>query len=321
MAERTTFEVARGGLAGAQDDATVYAVGGWTSTQFSTALDSVERFSPGQGWSALPAMRQGRGNPAAAFFEGRLYVIGGYPPSGLAFDDVEVYEPGRNRWSAGPALPARLGSAAAAVVRGRLYVAGGDDGSDDAPAGTSLYVLEPGAGQGHPGPGEHADEHSDEHGDESNDGRGGPRGWRRLADMPTGRGLLKLQQLDGFLYAIGGVGENGVVDAVERYDPRTDSWRAVSALRLARGNPGVAVLDRRLVVVGGAGSAEALVSSEIYDPGSDTWRLLEPQMSPGRGSLIAASQQGRTVLAIGGFEPQPGGGFAATARVEALRVT
>jgi N-acetylneuraminic acid mutarotase len=273
----------------------------------------VERFSPGQGWSALPAMSRARGNPAAAFFEGRLYVIGGYPPSGLAFDDVEVYEPQRDRWSAGPSLPARLGSAGAAVARGRLYVAGGDDGSDGAPSGTSLYVLEAGAEHGHSGPGEHSDGHSD--------GQGDRRGWRRLSDMPTGRGLLKLQELDGLLYAMGGVGENGFVDAVERYDPLTDSWRAASHLRVARGNPGVAVLDHRIVVVGGAGSAEALVGSEIYDPGSDTWRLLEPLMSPGRGSLIAASQQGRTVLAIGGFEPQPGGGFAATARVEALRLT
>jgi N-acetylneuraminic acid mutarotase len=288
------LNVARAGLAGAMFGGAVYAAGGWTDTTFQTAVADLERLRDTSGsWHRLASMPTARGNPCAAALGERLYVIGGYPPVGLAFDLVEAYDPDRDAWTSLARLPGPRGSAGAAAAGHRLYVTGGDDGSDTAVPLDSMVSFDPQAGR-----------------------------WRPEPPMPTGRSLLKLVELGGQIYAIGGVADGAFLAMVERYDPRKRQWRPVAPMSTGRGNPGVAAAGNRIVVVGGAGgslgSAQALTSSEIYDPRTDRWRVLPAQLDPGRASLISAFLVPDTILAIGGF-PAAGPGVDATSRVDALR--
>ena len=72
-------------------------------------------------------MSTARSAPAAAVFDGKLYLMGGYDGRN-PLSSVERYDPAKNTWEAvAPMFTARGGSAAA-VVDGKLYVMGGYDG-------------------------------------------------------------------------------------------------------------------------------------------------------------------------------------------------
>ena len=161
------LNVARFGAAGAELGGAVYVAGGWADVNFQTALADAERLLPSRGgWQMLPPMPTRRGNPAGAALGGFFYVVSGYPPTGPAFDVVEVYDPAHNSWASATPLPSPLGSAGAAANGDRLYVAGGDDGIGGAQH--TMFSYDPQA-----------------------------QHWQQEPPMPTARGLLKMIDLQG----------------------------------------------------------------------------------------------------------------------------
>ena len=118
--------------------------------------------------------------------------------------------------------------------------------------------------------------------------------------MPTARNLLKLTELDGQVYAIGGFDDNGnEVSAVERYNPHHDSWQAVAPMGSPQAaNPGVVTVGGWIVVVGGG-----LDIGEVYDPHADKWHRLAARLPTVRASLVAAHEHKKVILAIGGSDP------------------
>jgi DNA-binding CsgD family transcriptional regulator len=99
-----------------------------------------------------------------------------------------------------------------------------------------------------------------------------PDRWRTRAQMPTPRTSLAVLEYGGLIYAIGGVGNDGVTARVEIYDPETDSWTTGRPKPTAAGFVAAAVIDDKIYVPGGTGSEqEPLDMLEIYDPGRDRW--------------------------------------------------
>jgi N-acetylneuraminic acid mutarotase len=245
-------------------------------------------------WQLLPKLQYGRGNPAAAALNGRLYAIGGYPTEAGALTSVEVIEPGRDQaWSRVADLPdpRGRGSGAAAATRDRIYVTGGDDGTATAVPLDSLVVYDPRANQ-----------------------------WQYRTRMLTARSNLKLIYLDPYIYAIGGIATAAALNTVERYDPRSDTWTTVAPMKSARVNPAPAVVGRQIVVVGGSdgpnfAGLQPLRTSEVYSPDTDSWTMLEPLLDPGRSGMTSAAVQGHRVLAIGGVFLTDQG-FVVTQRVD-----
>src|SRR5436189_8838 len=72
---------------------------------------------------------------AAAAYQGKVYVVGGYTQSGES-SALLRYDPGRNRWSQLRSAPSRRGALAVGVIGHRLYAAGG------AHTGRPLRTLE-----------------------------------------------------------------------------------------------------------------------------------------------------------------------------------
>jgi N-acetylneuraminic acid mutarotase len=256
--------------------------GGFTSG-FATALDSVEVRDPDSDtWRRVAPMPTARGNPAAAAAGGRLYAIGGFlgDKHNTPVRAVEAYQPAADSWAKVAPLPIRRGGVGAAAVGERIYVAGGGKHRVD------VYDVA-------------ADS------------------WHTAAPIPTAGNLMKLTELDGQVYAIGGFDNHGGVSTVERYDPHHDSWQAVAPMGSPQlANPGVVTLGGRIVVVGGS-----LDISEVYDPHADKWHLLAARLPTERASLVAARENDHVILAIGGFRSQPSGlSPLALDRVDALRV-
>ena len=78
------------------------------------------------GWSLGLAMPLARSEHAVAELDGKIWVLGGYPPGRLPSNLVQIYDPAASRWSLGQRLPQPIHHMMAAAVGGKLYVIGGE---------------------------------------------------------------------------------------------------------------------------------------------------------------------------------------------------
>jgi N-acetylneuraminic acid mutarotase len=103
--------------------------------------------------------------------------------------------------------------------------------------------------------------------------------------------------VNGKIYAISGL-ENWFTDAVEEYDPKTDTWTKRASIPTPRCYFGTAVVDGKIYVMGGWTPAGSTQTVAIYDPETDTWT--EGIDMPERRSSLSASVVNGRIYAIGG---------------------
>jgi len=232
----------------------------------------------------IPTPRQ---EAAVVNIDKKIYVIGGFSTTGReSIDVVEVYDTENDSWSTLSSLPKKLNHPAAAAYDGKIYVVGGMEYTYPVithwVATNYLFIYDPFTDQ-----------------------------WTRGADMPTARGALTAQFIDGTLYAVGG--ENtiqwGIAQSIfdqvtypvnEAYHPETDSWEKKALMPTPRNHVASAVVDGKLYVIGGRqkSSSDNFNTNEVYDPKTDTWSALEPM--PTARSGITASTLNGTIFVFGG---------------------
>ena len=104
----------------------IYVPGGFNSVTFGGPLNTMQIYNTtANTWSAgmtLPAARSG---VATAAFNGLVYVIGGYNPTGTGHNEVYIYNPGTNSYTTGAPMTATQGNAAGVLFNGEIYVVGG----------------------------------------------------------------------------------------------------------------------------------------------------------------------------------------------------
>src|SRR5687767_6164969 len=76
---------------------------------------------------------------ALAESNGKLYLMGGYPPNRVTARTVQIYDIATDTWVYGPQLPQRNNHGMAASMNGKIYLIGGQLNADD-PPGTNSYV-------------------------------------------------------------------------------------------------------------------------------------------------------------------------------------
>jgi len=151
--------------------------------------------------------------------------------------------------------------------------------------------------------------------------------WDRLADLPTPRLALGAANVNGVVYAVGGLFD-GYVANLDAYDPATNTWMPRAPLPAARGEIGVGVVDGVLYAVGGnTGSGydptAILATVEAYDPATNTWTPRASMPTPRAGLAVVVADG--ILYAISGYACQPPAGqpcvasspLAAVATVEA----
>ena len=166
-------------------------------------------------------------NSEFAFAEanGKLYVLGGYPPTqgpNRTSRAVQVYDIATDQWQLGPELPQPNNHGMAAAVDGRIYLIGGQttDDQQGATAVETVYELDPATGA-----------------------------WVEKAPMPTARSGGVAVALDGKIYVAGGRVPRGNDFAV--YDPATDQWEVLPDLPSQRNHIAGAAINGRVHIVGG----------------------------------------------------------------------
>lgn len=127
--------------------------------------------------------------------------------------------------------------------------------------------------------------------------------WHTRAQMPTPRTHLAVASVGNLIYAIGGVGGQGVVDRVEVYDPQADTWTSRRAKPTPVGFVSAAVLDDKIYVPGGIiGESKVSAVLEVYDPTHNTWQQ-GAQLPRALASYGLAAYDGRLYL-FGGWDGQ-----------------
>ncbi len=221
------------GFDGSQDTNTLYA------------------FDPAAGsWSQLAGATDTRESPAHAFIGGKLYVAGGWGPTGDPDGMTEVYDPSADSWSTGPAWSAPLAGSGSAALGSKLYVVGGcatDCGSQ------SVSVLDTATGT-----------------------------WSTAANYPETTSWVACGALNGKIYCAGGTDGTSTSAHTYVYDPSADAWTKVADMP-AGGAWGAAstAANGLLLVQDGVNGAGALSNAGYaYDPQTDSWSALPNTPNP-----------------------------------------
>lgn len=210
----------------ASDGRTLWAAGGFSNFK---ASGDVLRYSPRtRRWKTVTHLRLPRGAGGAGFIDGRLYVVGGAPPTlpnpnRTPYGALESYDPATGRWTPGPDMPTPRHHLAATVLGGKLYVIGGRE-----PGEFSLDSFE------------------------SYDPR--TKQWTKLPPLPFGVGGDGAVTVEGRIVVIGGGddAEHWVAPAAWSFDPDEGTWRRLSDLNVARHGHATAAVGDTAFAIGGA---------------------------------------------------------------------
>jgi N-acetylneuraminic acid mutarotase len=127
--------------------------------------------------------------------------------------------------------------------------------------------------------------------------------WTKGAHMITARAMLGVAEVDGKIYAIGGLlSEEVALSNVEVYDPVTNTWMEKTPMPTARFCMGCAVVNGKIYLIGGSTGSTAfdvLATVEVYDPVTDTWDTTKTPMPTRRAHISASAVKGK-IYVMGG---------------------
>lgn len=144
--------------------------------------------------------------------------------------------------------------------------------------------------------------------------------WTRKADMPTARWLFSASVVDGKIYVIGGASDfnaNQTVQAVEEYDPVTDTWTRKADMPTPRTWLSTSAVNGKIYAIGGRIADRALATVEEYDVVTDKWEK-KKEMPTARWALSTAVVDGK-IYAIGGWLGWPNKSFSTVEEYDPVR--
>jgi len=213
-------------------------------------------------WSTGAPMPDVRAFMASGYFNGKIYLVGGYNTGNVdpSFGQVWEYDPVLNTWNTSRmSMPATLGGPGFGIINGHLYVAGGRDLNN-----TNLNTLY--------------------------DYDIAANTWTTRASMPSGVNVPGSAVIAGKLWVFGGgnpftgpstaptSGNKGVTgvrawfkrlfnpdttNALQVYDPATNTWTSGPTLNQQRSFPVGTGVGNTAVAVGGYTGVSTTTSVEV----------------------------------------------------------
>jgi N-acetylneuraminic acid mutarotase len=211
-------------------DGIAYVAGGYT--QDRTPSDRAFALT-GDAWEELPRMPEGRAAGGLAAVDGRLFMVGGIGPDGLA-DATLVYDVADGAWSTTAGLLTPREHLGVTSHAGFVYAVGGRVGGLEGNLATAERL-------------------------DAEEGR-----WEALDDMPTARGGLGAAATpDGLIVAVGGEANEGTFEEVEALDVADGAWRTLPDLPTPRHGLGVVAIGGEIHVIGGGPEPRLTVSGAV----------------------------------------------------------
>jgi DNA-binding CsgD family transcriptional regulator len=129
----------------------------------------------------------------------------------------------------------------------------------------------------------------------------GDTAWAVAASMPTARTRLAVAAHAGRLVAIGGDTQGGATNAVEWFDPESNTWSGGAPKPTAVFNVSAATLGDKIYVPGGLIAAGVPTTTvEVYDAVDDAWSSVASLPAP-RMAYAAAAFDGQVYI-FGGWD-------------------
>ncbi|MGH2983079.1 MAG: Kelch repeat-containing protein [Solirubrobacterales bacterium] len=126
--------------------------------------------------------------------------------------------------------------------------------------------------------------------------------WALAAPMPIAVNHPALAVSGGRIFVYGGFTDSGALtgetDALQRYDPATDSWATLTGSGVRRGAATLAPVGRRLYAIGGVGGGAVQRLVQVYELRSGSWSG-GPPMRVAREHL-ASGVIGDRIIVLGG---------------------
>jgi N-acetylneuraminic acid mutarotase len=229
-------------------------------------------------WRILADMHKERGDPGVVAYNDRIYVMGGYFPQFLGYNQTqEVYDPQTDTWQFLKNLPVARSDMMTANVVDRFYAIGGWNVSL---GGSVSYThrYDPVADN-----------------------------WITKTAMITpvsGAGVVVLTDTvvpTATIYILGGFDGLESLGAVQKYDPINDTWSLGTPMSVPRSELGAVLLNGEIYTIGGVTNQGVTTHTvEIYNPISDTWKMGTP-LPEVRASMAVGVRQGK-IYVIGGTD-------------------
>lgn len=261
----------------------IYALAG-TGARGAPVLE-VERFD-GKAWKDIGTIPgQGLNAPAAAYLNGKIYLIGGFNTvTNIPTPVVLVYDIASGKWGYAAPLPAPRGGHAAVVMDGIIHVLGGGNAQETI-ADHDMY-----------------DPASDT--------------WKPLAPLRRAVGSPAAVVFEGKLYAIGGRSGQADFGTVDIYDPATNQWAKGPPIE-PRGTAGAVVYCNDIYVFGGESQdrGESLGDVLRLRSSRSAWELVATMPTP-RNFARAVVMDNAVYVVGGSVSPGPSHSSAGSAVVE-----
>lgn len=116
--------------------------------------------------------------------------------------------------------------------------------------------------------------------------------------MQTARSEFGTASLNGKIYAIGGLTSTGYTNAVEEYDPVTNTWTSKAPINTARAGLCVVTVNGKIYAIGGQTSSGYTAIIEEYNPISNIW-VNKTSMAIARGWSAGTVLNGKIYI-VGG---------------------
>ena len=245
---------------GTTDGTSVYVYGG--GNDVGAFLNDLWKWNPGTGaWTQLANMPTGKQNIQGAYYNGKIYVPGGYIGSHIT--ENAIYDIASNTWTTGAPLPAPQ-SGSNVAFNGKIYNFGGNPGPS---ATTSIYDI-------------------------------ASNTWTTGAPMPAATTYGRAVVSGNFAYVVGGI-TTVTVNTVFRYDLAGNTWTTMTPLQTARtseelmaspdGTSLYAVMGGDATFFTGVPQAQSV---EIYNIAGNSWTYGNPvvQKAAGPGGGLAGGK-------------------------------
>jgi N-acetylneuraminic acid mutarotase len=213
------------------------------------------RYDPStQQWAPVASLPRPLDEPAGAFLDGKMYVIGGWDTAANPVSSVYAYNPVLGSWSQAASLPTAVSAAAATVLDGQLYVIGGCTTATCDPSVSTVFRYDPVRGS-----------------------------WTQLADYPAPVAFLACAGVSEEIVCAGGYDalSGNLSNSVYIYNPRTNSWSQGADMPSYTWGMAYSGSGNLLLVAGGVISpdpspADGAVTGQAYqyDLTSNTWTAL-----------------------------------------------
>jgi N-acetylneuraminic acid mutarotase len=236
-------------------------------------------------WKMLKEFPCPISHPGIVSGNGKIYVAGGFDPLGIRlrgfmFADWKprhsfmIYNPISDEWENGEEMPFSRGSGGVCYYDSVIYYAGGIDQNKQICNSFFRFDLR-------------------------------TNKWDSLTPMPTPRDHLRMEAVNGMLYAIAGRKDDlrFNLNCVEAYDIKNNFWVKKADIPIGRGGLGTAVINGKIYTFGGENIWNCFDNFEEYDPELDKWRILSSLPEPRHG--ICAGVIGNEIhMVSGGLKPR-----------------